>query len=259
MSILAGLGTALGAAAPIIDTGVNAYLGAKNYELQKNNYDYLKSAQQTTWNREDNAVQRRANDLQRAGLSKTLAAGSAASSSAPIQISAPQVDYKSNLQGALAGHSALMRQKADISKTIAENQLIALQSEKTKNDTIGSSLSNNRLEMENAARAFDIKHFQDLGLSSNSTGLAADIANLIGVIKKNLPSMGSFGNALSDVAGKVKETTQQAVTKLKDWESKQPLGPTQQAQRQEELDIKTEKGIRRLPLGNKLMDWYNSK
>lgn len=43
-------------------------------------------SQGVTWRREDNAVQRRVHDLEAAGLNRTLAAGSAASSSAPIMI-----------------------------------------------------------------------------------------------------------------------------------------------------------------------------
>lgn len=46
-----------------------------------------KNTQETVWNREDNAVARRAIDLENAGMSKTLAAGSAATTTAT---SAPQ-------------------------------------------------------------------------------------------------------------------------------------------------------------------------
>lgn len=45
--------------------------------------------QEKQWEREDNAVQRRAEDLEKAGLSKTLAAGSAAQASSPIPVSVP--------------------------------------------------------------------------------------------------------------------------------------------------------------------------
>ena len=79
-----------GAAAPY----VGMYLDNKNAEanlaMQKDNLAYQKWAQQVTWDREDSAAQRKAADLEAAGLSKTLAAGSSASTSAPIKTEAPQ-------------------------------------------------------------------------------------------------------------------------------------------------------------------------
>ena len=57
-------------------------------ETNAQNIDMLKQS----WAREDTAAYRRAQDLKSAGLSPVLAAGSAASTMAPIQIKAPQLE-----------------------------------------------------------------------------------------------------------------------------------------------------------------------
>lgn len=65
--------------------------GGLNYDLQKKQFEYQKQLQQQIFEREDNAVQRRANDMANAGLSKTLAAGGAASAGPVVQTQAPQL------------------------------------------------------------------------------------------------------------------------------------------------------------------------
>lgn len=61
-----------------------------NYENQIAMQEYNKQMQANTWAREDTAVQRRAMDLEAAGMSKTLAAGGAAQTSAPVHIDPAQ-------------------------------------------------------------------------------------------------------------------------------------------------------------------------
>lgn len=64
----------------------------QNYQAQVDTLNWQKQAQETTWNREDNAVQRRVADLTAAGLSPVLAVGSAASTSSPTTVITPQRD-----------------------------------------------------------------------------------------------------------------------------------------------------------------------
>lgn len=71
-------------------------LALQNFELQQDVYNYEKDLQNTIFDREDSAVQRRALDLEKAGLSKTLAAGSAANAGSAINVSAPQNIYNPN-------------------------------------------------------------------------------------------------------------------------------------------------------------------
>ena len=112
--LLSGIGLAAG-----------AYVDYKNYKLQKETFEWEKAAQEKTWEREDNATQRRVADLKAAGLNPVLAAGAAAQSSSPIRLQTPQMQMtgpdKANAM------MALMKQKQDISRTEAEQFLLEQQ------------------------------------------------------------------------------------------------------------------------------------
>lgn len=94
-----------------------------NTQQQEENREYMKRVQRTTWAREDNAVQRRVADLRAAGLSPTLAAGSAASSSAPVRLEPVQTEAGRTGAKALeaaANALTLRKMQAEIGKTQAE-------------------------------------------------------------------------------------------------------------------------------------------
>lgn len=107
----------------------NLFSNYKNYELQKANLEYQKDLQNQIFAREDNATQRRVQDLIAAGLSPTLAAGSAAGAGSVISTSAPQYDKSFDLAQSIMG---LMTQKASIDQTAAQAELIKQNTEKNK-------------------------------------------------------------------------------------------------------------------------------
>lgn len=116
--------TALGLTATFGD----AYMSYKNYQLSKEQYRYQKDLQNLMMEREDNSVQRRVADLQKAGLSPVLAAGTGASSGPVVSTTTPHGDFNFGESAGLA--MSLLKMQADISKTQAEKEYIDLQKSK---------------------------------------------------------------------------------------------------------------------------------
>lgn len=116
-----------------VDAGVGVYNATqtgRNFDLQSQNYDYMKDMQRETWRREDTAIQRRVRDLKRAGLSPVLAAGQGASTSAPIRTEAPQINKVENLNLTNLATN-LAQSRAQIAQTVAQTKLTEMQANKT--------------------------------------------------------------------------------------------------------------------------------
>ncbi len=124
---------------------------AINYSAQMENLNYQKDLQKQIFAREDNAVQRRAEDLQKAGLSKTLAAGDAAGAGSVVNTKAPQTSV---IDDVLRGMSVSQMQ-ADVKHTQAQTENLLKQ-----NEQIDSNI-----ETQNVQRAYTmVKMSMEQGL-----------------------------------------------------------------------------------------------
>lgn len=101
--------------------GLSAATTAYNIYQQERQYDYERNLQKQVFQREDSSIQRRVNDLRRAGLSPVLAAGNGAASGAVVGVKTPQADD-------IAGKYANLIQMAnDIANSKVQRELMEAQ------------------------------------------------------------------------------------------------------------------------------------
>ncbi len=143
LDLFSGIKDIFGMGFSALETGLNYDINQKNYNLAKenyqfmkdsylNNFEYQKNLQQQIFAREDNAVQRRALDLQKAGLSKTLAVGGGAGagtaiSTSPFSGSAPQrspVDLISAGMNMAQGLAGIRKVQAETENALKQNEVM---------------------------------------------------------------------------------------------------------------------------------------
>jgi len=170
----------------IIDSAINA---AVTTSINSKNKNYQDRVNRQIWKREDNAVQRRVEDLKKAGLSPVLAAGSAAGSGGIVQ--SPRMDAP-QITDPLASAQDLMQQQADIGRTNAQKDLLEKQTE-------GQQTLNN-------SAAFDF---------ANKVQAGADPKSEFGKMWFDLVNNSVVKNAKQAIAGKLAEREVQRAKDIK--------------------------------------------
>lgn len=181
--------------------------------------DFNKWAYQMSMQREDNAVQRRVNDLRAAGLSPTLAAGSAASSMGPISVNPNQtVDPSAAISAAIQPILAA----SQLRQTDAQVRLTNSQAQATQYDTLSKAWhdklteaffpSEFRQRLANIAKTYadtgltsaeaslrrtDVRKGQESGLRPGSA--LQDLADVLNLGKRDIGAQGGLLDSLMDI------------------------------------------------------------
>jgi predicted acylesterase/phospholipase RssA len=169
MPLVGGIGgAAIGSAIPGAGTAVGGLVGTSmgtaigNLFSQQENYHYQKGLQQDIFQREDNSVQRRTQDLLKAGLSPTLAAGSSAGSGAVVSTQAPQMNENA------AQMLSLISMSKNLQQTEANTELAKQQILKAKADTA--------LSWQNdAEKQWNLDYAKTKGIPTTLQGLTGQV------------------------------------------------------------------------------------
>lgn len=142
--------TALGYAT---DGAWDRILGKFTGETEQERYEKQLSMQYEAWAREDSAAQRRATDLEKAGLSPVLAAGSSAGSSGPISLSRGSDAGDPTAIAAMMMN--LIQQKRNIDLSYTQEKLIKEQIQNVNTDSLEKLAKIGKVNAETANQYLD--------------------------------------------------------------------------------------------------------
>lgn len=195
-----------------------------NKEIAFANLDYQREYNEQIFAREDNAVQRRAADLEAAGLSKTLAAGSAAGAGGSA--AAPQMNYQEQGTPPEQNHVlAGMTSANAVVNMVNTAQAQALANQKGKQEVIALEIQNEFMrdllqaeldnrksnkeytdvqrahqELETSVLNHDFRFAKESGMMHQSAGIVSDaVKHVLGMTDEQWKKHGHRLESLIDL------------------------------------------------------------
>lgn len=154
---------------------VNKDIARQNLHFQNENLQYQKDLQKQIFSRENNAVQRRVDDLVAAGLSPTLAAGSAANAGQAIDTQALHNDYSPKTMPNL-GLSSMIGAGLDALKAVGElnRQKAEIDYLQNQSKNVQADTANKLIFGENAGDWYKLRNY-GLELQNRNQGFTNEI------------------------------------------------------------------------------------
>lgn len=185
----------------------------RNLAFQKDAQEWNKWAQEKTWAREDNAVQRRVADLKLAGLHPTLAAGNAAQAGSPTKIDPVNSEDSLGTEGMLNGAQRAAQ---------TQQSIMAARAAKAQTELIEQNAQ--KAKIETGIAAVDLKHYAATGRWPRTAGnsIADNINDIVKLWNSGVGK--TIQNAASDAYHKVQDDLPEMLQtdKHKEWKKKQP-------------------------------------
>lgn len=156
MADLAGIGSIIsgvgGIGIGIANSISNAKINKKNYELQKDWQNYQKQLQREIFQREDNAIQRRASDISAAGGNPAMAweTGNGASAGSIVETSPPQRaldNYSQLMNSSLSMFAGGLKQFQEARLMDAQIKNLSAVTDKTDAETITEEIRQLQLKV----------------------------------------------------------------------------------------------------------------
>ena len=176
---------------------LSGVMDAGNFALSMGAQAWQKQAQEKTWEREDNAIQRRVADMKAAGINPLLAAGNPAQASSPIQVGVPQASLEN-----VSALTSVSRSKQDIARSKTEQVLMGEQMKLAQANTQEAVARARAASIDADTKKWDLDTSKLRKLRTTDRGITNEILSAIsglgGLLTKDSPLTDLWGRVFPE-------------------------------------------------------------